>query len=111
MNQSHYFQHQGSTGDSMSITTGRNWAFGTTTHNFYITNSMYPTSGVYEQDFALGVDGNSYIQSACLGHSLVFNVFNPITMRAWLDVDPTTNANLFLSGSAQANCGPQRWWN
>lgn len=110
MNQSHYFQHQGSTADSMQIATSRQWTFGTTTHNFYITNSMYPTSGVYEQDFALGVDGNSYIQSACLGHSLVFNVFDPITLRAWLNVDASGN-NLYRSGSASANCGPTRWWN
>ncbi|HLZ87982.1 MAG TPA: C25 family cysteine peptidase, partial [Puia sp.] len=111
MNQSHYFQHQGSTADSMQIAASRQWTFGTTTHNFYITNAMYPTSGIYEQDFALGVDGNSYIQSACIGHSLIFNVFNPITLRAWLNVDPSTGNNLYLSGSAAANCGPQRWWN
>lgn len=111
MNQSHYFQHQGSTGDSILLSTNRQWNFGKTTHNFYLTNAMYPTSGTYEQDFSVAVDGNAYIQSACVGHSVCFNVFNPITMRAWMNVDPTTGNNLFLSGSGSANCGPQRWWN
>ena len=111
MNQSHYFQHQGSTADSMSISSNRQWTFGTTTHNFYLSNSMYGTSGTYEQDFAVGIDGNSFIQSACLGHSLVFNVIDPITFRPWLNVNPNTGSNLYLSGSASANCGPQRWWN
>ncbi|HEY4109428.1 C25 family cysteine peptidase [Puia sp.] len=111
MNQSHYFQHEGSNGDSVSILANRQWGFGTATHYFYLSNAMFPTSGQFEQDFAVGVDGNSYIQSACVGHSLIFNVFDPVTLRAWLNVDPTTGNNLYLSGSGAANCGTQRWWN
>jgi len=110
MNQSHYFQHQGSTADSMLINTNRKWAFGTVTHNIYVINSMYPTSGQYDNDFAVGIDGDSYIMSACVGHSLVFNVIDPITFKAWKNVDSLGN-NLYLSGSGPANCAEDRNWN
>jgi hypothetical protein len=111
MNQSHYFQHQGSEQDSVAISASRKWEFGTASHYFYLSNAMYPTSGQFEQDFAVGVDGKSYIQSACLGHSVCFNVFDPVTLKAWYNVDPNTGISLNLSGSGGESCGPQRWWN
>ncbi|HXD77981.1 MAG TPA: C25 family cysteine peptidase, partial [Puia sp.] len=109
MNQSHFFQHQQSTGDSVSMANNRQWTFGAAQHSFFVTNSMYPTSGTFSEDFEVGVDGNNYIQSACLGHSLMFNVFNPVTLTAWKDVDASGN-NLHLSGSASANCNPYNNW-
>ena len=57
----------------------------------------------FSEDFEVGVDGNNYIQSACVGHSFMFNVFNPVTLTAWKDVDGSGN-NLYLSGSGSANC-------
>ena len=109
-NQSQYFQHLASTADSLALGANRQWAFNTAAHSFYLSNAMYPTSGVYDENFAVGVDGNQYIQSACSGHSLIFNVFNPVTLTAWKDVDANGN-NLMLSGSGPANCFPSRNWN
>ncbi len=108
--QSHYFQHQGSTGDSIYIGTDRTWSFDMTTHNFYLRNTCYPTGGGFDQDFSVTVDGNQYIASACVGYSLIFNVFNPVTMTAWKNVDASGN-NLYLSGSGAANCAADRNWN
>ncbi|HVS98714.1 MAG TPA: C25 family cysteine peptidase [Puia sp.] len=109
-NQSHYFQHLGSTGDSVYMAANRHWTFLPTPHNFYLSNAMYPYAGhIFEQNFAVGVDGNNYIMSACLGHSLMFNVFDPVTLQAWKDVDSAGN-NLYKYGSASANCNSYNNW-
>ena len=42
MNQSHYFQHLGSTGDSIVMASNRQWQFTKSQHAFYVTNGMYP---------------------------------------------------------------------
>jgi Peptidase family C25/CARDB len=109
MNQSHYFQHLGSTADSITLAANRQWTFGAMQHSFFVTNAMYPYSGTFSEDFEVGVDGNNFIQSACVGHSFMFNVFNPVTLTAWKDVDASGN-NLFLSGSGSANCNPYNNW-
>ena len=108
MNQSHYFQHLGSTGDSIVMAASRKWQFSATQHSFYVTNAMYPYY-TFSEDFEVGVDGNNYIQSACVGHSFMFNVFNPVTLTAWKNVDASGN-NLYLSGSGSANCAPYNNW-
>jgi hypothetical protein len=108
MNQSHYFQHLGSTGDSIVLAANRQWQFSKAQHAFYVTNGMFPYES-FSEDFEVGVDGNNYIQSACVGHSFMFNVFNPVTLTPWKDVDASGN-NLYLSGSGSANCNPYNNW-
>ena len=108
MNQSHYFQHLGSTGDSIVMAPSRQWQFAAAQHSFYVINGMYPYVA-YPEDFEVEVDGNNYIQSACVGHSFMFNVFNPVTLTAWKDVDANGN-NLYLSGSGSANCNSYNYW-
>ena len=51
----------------------------------------------------LHVNGVRVMASACLGYSLIFNVFDPVTFKPWKNVDALGN-NLYLSGSASANC-------
>ncbi|HWK03928.1 MAG TPA: C25 family cysteine peptidase [Puia sp.] len=109
-NQSHYFQHLGSATDSMTLTADRLWTFGMTSHNIYQRNTVYPDGGTHDDIFSVAVDGNLYIQSACVGASLIFNVFDPVTLNAWKNVDANGN-NLYLSGSGPANCNPTRNWN
>lgn len=109
-NQSHYFQHQASIGNSISINTARNWAFNGVNHDVYQRNAVFPVSGQYDIDFSVSVDGQQNIQSACVGYSLIFNVFDPVTMHPWKNVDANGN-NLYLSGSAAANCAANRNYN
>ena len=109
-NQSHYFQHEGSTGNNITLAANRQWAFTTQNHNIYQRNAVYPEGGTFDVDFSVSVDGAQNIQSACLGQSLIFNVFDPVTFRPWSNVDASGN-NLFLSGSAAANCFPTRNFN
>jgi hypothetical protein len=109
-NQSHYFQHQNSTADSLSLTANRQWTFGTTTHSFKLRNAVYPSSGQHEQDFSTALDGNLISQSACVGYSLIFTVFDPVTFKPWTNVDANGNS-LYLSGSASSSCAPLRQYN
>ncbi len=111
-NQSHYFQHMDSQTDSITMTANRQWAFTNTTHNVYLRNCVYEfTQNITDGDFATGIDGSTYIMSACVGQSLIFNVINPITYKAWLNTDANGN-NLYLSGSGSANCKPgETNWN
>lgn len=109
-NQSHFFQHEGSTGNSITMASNRQWSFIPVDHSIYQVNAVFPDAGKADQDFAVSVDGNHDIQSACLGASLIFNVFDPVTFKAWKNVDANGN-NLYLSGSVTANCKPNRNWN
>jgi len=110
-NQSHYYQHQNSQGDSIVLGTNRQWSYTTTTHNVYVKNEIYAFQpSVFDNDFSTAVDGNEYMTSACIGNSLVFNIIDPITYRAWINVDANRN-NLYRFGSASSNCGPNRDWN
>ncbi len=109
-NQSHYFQHEGSTGNDILLAANRQWAFATLNHNIYQRNAVYPDAGTFDVDFSVSVDGAQNIQSACLGQSLIFNVFDPVTLRPWSNVDVNGN-NLYLSGSGSANCVATRNYN
>ena len=109
-NQSHYFQQLQSTGNGMNLLTDRVWHFGTHTNNFYITQSMYPTSGTGDADFSVAVNGATVASSACVGQSLVYNVFDPNTFIPWKNVDALGN-NLYRFGSGSANCNPSRNYN
>jgi len=109
-NQSHYFQHQQSSATNIQMAPNRQWQFLIFNHDIYQTNAVFPTAGQFDDQFAVAVDGNQNIQSACVGGSLIFNVFDPVSFKAWKNVDASGN-NLYLSGSGSANCKPSRNWN
>jgi hypothetical protein len=98
-NQSHYFQHTESTTDSVSIATDRKWKFGIHYNNLFVRQTMYPTGGADDINFSVTVNDNTNIFSAEVGHSLIFNVFNPVTFKPIRDVDANGNS-LYLYGSA-----------
>ncbi len=98
-NQSHYFQHLQSTGDSIFLDVDRKWKFGTKLNNVFMRNSVYPDGADEDADFSVTVNGNLTIFGACLGQSLIFNVFSPVTFRPWSDIDANGNS-LLLYGSA-----------
>jgi hypothetical protein len=109
-NQSHYFQHLQSDANGMSLLTDRKWRYGTHLNNLYILQTIYPTGSTQTNDFSVSVNNVRVMASACLGLSLIFNVFDPVTFKPWKNVDASGN-NLFLSGSASANCSPDRNYN
>lgn len=81
-NQSHFFQHTKSIADRMNIDTAtRKWRFNPSLNNLFIVNSIFPLSGNEDTHFLISANNNFVSVSACVGHSLIFNVFNPLTMR------------------------------
>ncbi|MDE3248370.1 MAG: hypothetical protein KGO82_06925 [Bacteroidota bacterium] len=109
-NQSHYFQHIKSDGTGISIQTDRKWHFGTHVNDISILQGMYPTSGIQDKDFSIGINGIRDIASACVGRSLVFNVLDPVSLKPWSNVDANGNS-LFRFGSGNASCGVTRHYN
>jgi hypothetical protein len=94
----------------MILASNRQWQYTTHLNNLYITQSIFGTGSSLTSDFAVRVNNVPLIASACLGYSLIFNVFDPVTFRPWINVDANGN-NLYLSGSAAANCATNRNYN
>lgn len=110
-NQSHFFQHLNSGTERISIDTNtRKLKFGTRPNSLFFRNGIYPYSGTQDNDFSITVNGHTIIRSACLGNSLIFNVFDPVTFQPWSNVDANNN-NLYRFGSASANCASGRNYN
>ena len=103
-NQSHLYQHLKSGVNRIYIdSNSRKWQFNTRNNNLFFTQSVYGVSGGEDGDFSISVNNDTYIKSACVGHSLIFNVFDPITFK------PQANpSQAFGSGPA---CTPTRLYN
>ncbi|HSC52221.1 MAG TPA: C25 family cysteine peptidase [Phnomibacter sp.] len=100
-NQSHFFQHTKSGVNKLYIdTASRKWKFATKLNNVFINHSIYPVTGTEDLDFSISVNNTISAASMCVGHSMVFNVFDPITFK------PMNNYPGGLFGSAMNNCVP-----
>lgn len=110
-NQSHQYQQRNSQYQQIIMdTVNRQINFGQHLNNLFFRNGIYPYSGTQDIDFSITVNTETIIQSACVGNSLIFNVFDPITFKPWKNVDANGN-NLFRFGSGSANCRPTRNYN
>lgn len=100
-NQSHFYQHTQSTGEGISIdSASRQWKFGTITNSLVINHSVFGTPGyVDDANLSIFVNSKTISASACIGHSLIFNVFNPVTF------EPIRNYPGGAYGSGLNNCG------
>jgi hypothetical protein len=103
-NQSHYFQHDKSGKDRILLDAqNRDWKFDSVDNNIFAKNGVFGTATTQEGDLVVSVNGDPYIRSACVGFSLIFNIFNPCTIK------PNRNLNqAFGSGPV---CAPSRQWN
>lgn len=112
VNQSHFYQHLKSEGIKIYLDSGsRQWNYTNTVHNLFARNAIFPTGGNTEADFTVAVDEDaSYIRSACVGRSLIFNVFDARTFKPWKNVD-SSGKSLNLYGSGSASCYPSRNYN
>ncbi len=115
-NQSHLYQHFKSDISRIKLdSTSREWDYKKTTHNVTIEQAIYPFSNE-DSHFSIKVDGFLAAQSACLGHSLIFSVFDPVSLKPWYNQQPQpgviqsgTQGNYM--GSASSTCLPNRAWN
>jgi hypothetical protein len=94
--QAHFYQYFKSNYDAIRLdSTTRNLDFGRRINNLFITQSIYGQTYSLDGDFSVSVNGNSIIRSACLGLSVCFNVFDPITFKPWVN----TTGKLYNSGN------------
>ncbi|MBK5269855.1 MAG: hypothetical protein JJE22_02460 [Bacteroidia bacterium] len=104
-NQSHYYQLDKSEKQRISLDPQtRKWKYDSLYHNLLARNGVYYTATVAEGDLTISVDGDPYVRSACLGYSLVFNLFDPFSIKP---VENLTGAY----GSVTPPCAPSRRWN
>ncbi len=82
--QSHLYQNLQSTLDRLVLdSNSRKYSFKPKTSNLFIQQSIYPTSGLEDNQFSVSVNGSYVSASACLGSSIIFNVFDPLTLKPW----------------------------
>ncbi|HSK11679.1 MAG TPA: T9SS type A sorting domain-containing protein, partial [Phnomibacter sp.] len=103
-NQSHYYQHLESQGQQVELEPSRQWHYKEKLQNIYAAQGIYPSSGDEDSHFSITVNGQMLIRSACLGQSIIFNMFDSASF-APVANDPT---GAFGSGAV---CGPGREYN
>ncbi|MES2647547.1 MAG: C25 family cysteine peptidase [Bacteroidota bacterium] len=82
--QSHFYQHTKSELKKIAFdSVSRKQKFANTIQNLYIVNSIYGYSGDEDNHFSISVNGDYKIYSACVGRSIIFNVFDTLTMTPW----------------------------
>ncbi|MDI3319908.1 C25 family cysteine peptidase [Pinibacter soli] len=101
-NQSHYYQHQESAADSMSINSNRAWQYASSSVTMDVTSGVLGDAWQGPADFVMGSSRNLFIQNAC-GFGIVFNVFDPITFKLWKNPSGLYNSKPL--------CGADRLYN
>lgn len=87
--QRHFYQHTASSYDGMTLdSSSRKLKYGHKLNNLFLTQSIYPYSGTEDQHFSIKVNGAGIIASACVGNSLLINVFDTLKFTPWIN---TTN--------------------
>jgi Peptidase family C25/FlgD Ig-like domain len=103
-NQSHYFQHTKSDKQRILLNQqDRQWKFDSSSHFIFAKNGVFLTATAQEGDLIVSPDGDPYIRSACVGFSLIFNVFDPRTFKP--------EKNLTGRYGSALVCQPSRQWN
>jgi CARDB. len=111
-NQSHFYQHVKSRHDRLYYdSASRTLKYGERVNNVFVRNCIYQEQVcALESDFTVTINDVNDIASACVGHSVLFNILDSVTLKPWRNVDANGN-NLYLWGSGQANCKPNRYYN
>lgn len=83
-NQEHFYQHTQSAYRTMQLdSASRRFKFNPKANNLYIVHGVYPTSATEDLQFSVTPNGSSFIYSACLGQSIIFNVFDSLSFAAF----------------------------
>ncbi|MGB8194687.1 MAG: C25 family cysteine peptidase, partial [Chitinophagaceae bacterium] len=85
-NQSHLYQHLKSSVDRLSIdSASRAWKFGRRVNNVFARNGVFPTAASQAFDVSVSINGNTDVYNVCGVSNIIFNVFDPVTMRPWIN--------------------------
>lgn len=111
-NQSHYYQHQASTGNNIYLDSAtRLWKFTNHLNNLYIRNTTYPMGfgGGTDDGYTTFVNGGQYrVGPGCAYNEIVFNVYDSVTFQPWLNVYSGSGG---LYNSMLSVCGAARQYN
>jgi len=106
-NQSHLYQHLKSYDSKLILDSlTRNLKFAKRANNLFVKWSKYPESSTVAIDFSVSTNGETKIMSACIGHSVMFNVIDTVGFNPILNNNGAGGA----FGSA-ASCGPTMAYN
>ncbi len=84
--QAHFYQHTQSTFSGLLPDSAlRNFKFAPDVSNIFVTQSIYPTSGTEDAQFSISLNGTYITWSACVGSSIIFNLFDPLTFKPILN--------------------------
>ncbi len=111
-NQSHFYQHTKSQGQRIFIdTSSRRWTYTPTSTNFFVTHRV----GTFNpQDMQIAVNGLAIIKDACIGRSVMVNVFEPNHMKPlYNQANPNMSQTGALGGfmGSGSYCGTGREYN
>jgi hypothetical protein len=111
-NQSHFYQHLKSGEEKIYLdSASRTWKYGVSDQNLFIRQGSWVTSSGSEGNFAMLINsGPQDIHNTCHFQSLVFNVFNPVTFKPWVNttLDHLNGTGHALYGSLSNDCFPGR---
>ncbi len=108
-NQSHFYQHTQSNGERIYIdSASRKWKYDKVLSALTMYNAVFGYSGSDDAQFSVQLNGQTITQSACLGHSIIFNVFDPVTLKPYYNQkNPSTNPSGIYGGfmGSHSNAG------
>ncbi len=82
-NQSHVYQHLQSSTDRIYLdSNSRTWNYKDRSSAMEVVHSVFGVSGFIDLDQSIRVNGDVITSSACLGHGVIYNVFDPVTLKA-----------------------------
>jgi hypothetical protein len=82
-NQSHLYQHFKSTFNRIGLdSVSRQWKFNADSNTVTVKNGVYPYSSG-NSDFSTAINGNYVSQTACVGHSVIFTVIDPVRVQPY----------------------------
>jgi hypothetical protein len=85
-NQSHLYQHLKSTGERIYIDSfSRRWMYGNTISTLNMYNAVFNNVYNTPRYFQVSINGKIISSSACLGHSIIFNLFDPVTLQPYFN--------------------------
>ncbi len=104
-NQSDYYQHKNSETERIKLDSAtREWQFADRSNNVFARNAVFPTAGSDAGDFVVSINSADNIRSVCGISGIIFNVFDPITLKPWLNGESGSPGKY----GSDPICGPDR---
>lgn len=102
--QAHFYQHTQSSFDGVTLdSTTRFFHFSKNNNNLFVRQAVWPYSGIENADFSVRENGTLIAESACVGSSVIFNIFDPLTLKPVLNTTRPFNAGFVCDSTRRYN--------